>query len=439
MTMPRPRSRHLPHSAWARASGSAWVPTSVLVCVLSLAPPTAAIAAAPEVSGDVTVGAWSSTRLLDGRRGIAVARARASLEWQPAQGLAVAAEAWATSAAEQASADDSRETAGLREAYVQARSLPCQPALGKRFVAWGKTDAINPTDQISPANFKRLVGKDGEQRAGVWGLHLNCAAGPGRLQAHVLSRFKFHAVPFGKTAGVSISEETPRLRSTSALRYEVLGSAADWSLGWIDGHDLFPTLAVRNVSPQGVELVTTATRTRLFGGDLAVARGAQVYRAEFAWVEHPRNDSPLTARRRSYVQAVAQVENSFAERETLALQIFGKQLIGSLPSSADPQQDALQTQVQNAQGLLSNEVNRRQIGLTLRYARPLWASRGDIDLFALWAHPQREWLVRGRVGYEVDARWRLSAGVDVFRGPTSSYLGNLRPNSLAFVELSYAW
>lgn len=408
-----------------------------VACILGVALQAPASAATPEVSGEATVGVWSSSRLLDERRGLALARLRASLDWQPQEWLAVVAEGWATTAPEHDT--DTRATAGLREAYVQARTLPCQPAFGQRFVAWGKTDAINPTDQLSPANFRRLVAKDSEQRAGVWGLHLNCAAGPGRLQAHLLDHFRFNTLPFGSTAGVSITEKTPSVRPTLAVRYDVLGSAADWSLGWIDGHDLFPTLAVRGVSPQGVELVTTATRMQLFGGDLAVSRGAQVYRAEMAWVQHPISDNPLTARRRSYLQAVVQVETSFAERETLALQVFGKQLSGSLPAAADPQQAALQTQLQAAQGLLSNEVDRRQVGLTLRYARPLWASRGDVDLFALWAYPQREWLVRGRVGFEVDAHWRLSVGADVFRGPANAYLGRLRPNSLAFAELSYAW
>jgi hypothetical protein len=135
------------------------------------------------------------------------------------------------------------------------------------------------------------------------------------------------------------------------------------------------------------------------------------------------------------VQAVAQMEIGFAERETLALQVFGKQLRGVVPASADP----LLAQVQSAQGVISNEVDRRQAGFTLRYARPLWAQRGDMDLFALWARPQKEWLLRGRLSFEIDAAWRLGAGFEVFRGPAGSTVGHLRPNSLAFAEIRYAW
>ena len=391
------------------------------------------VGAAPDLTGELSAGVWTSNRLLDNRGSLGVVRARAALDWQLEDGLAVVAEAWVASGPE--TMDGRRSAAGLREAYLQARTLPCQPALGQRVVAWGKTDAITPTDQISPTNYRRLVAKDSEQRSGVWGLHLNCAAGPGRLQVHWLGRFRFNAVPLPAPPGVRIAEETPRLRPTLALRYDVLSSAADWSLGAIDGHDLFPTLALRAVSAQGVQLVTTATRTRLLGGDIALTRGALVLRAEAAWVEPVQGSMAAAAQRRPYVQAVAGVEASFAERETLALQVFGKQLRGAAPASADP----LQAQLQSAQGLLSNEGDRRQAGFTLRYARPLWAQRGDIDLFTLWAYPQREWLLRGRLGFELDAAWRLGAGFEIFRGPAASFLGHLRPNSLAFAEIRYAW
>ena len=236
-------------------------------------------------------------------------------------------------------------------------------------------------------------------------------------------------------AGVFDRIPLPNARAEPRQIVDLETSAADWSLGAIDGHDLFPTLALRAVSAQGVQLVTTATRTRLLGGDIALTRGALVLRAEVAWVEPVQGSMALAAQRRPYVQAVAGVETSFAERETLALQVFGKQLRGATPASADP----LQAQLQSAQGLISNEVDRRQAGFTLRYARPLWAQRGDIDLFALWAYPQREWLLRGRLGFELDAGWRLGAGFEIFRGPAASFLGHLRPNSLAFAEIRYAW
>ena len=88
---------------------------------------------------------------------------------------------------------------------------------------------------------------------------------------------------------------------------------------------------------------------------------------------------------------------------------------------------------------VSNELDRNQYGATLRYARPLFESKADLDFFAVWAQPRGDWTVRGRLHYALSDAMRLSLGFDLFRGPRHSFLGNLRANSLWFAEIGYPW
>lgn len=392
-----------------------------------------AMAETPQLSGEVATGVWTSNRSLDGGRGVVATRARAGLDWQATEGLQLRADAWASSAPERL--DGRREDAGLNELFVKANRLPCAPSIGKRLVLWGRADALNPTDQIAPSNYRRLTPKDTDQRTGSWGLHLDCAVGDGRLQAHVLDRFQFHDVPFETTPGVTFREDRPRVRPTVALKYDVLGSAADWSVSLIDGHDLFPTLAVRSVSDQGIGLGRVATRMRMIGADVAMVRGPLAYRGEFAWVDHEQSADVFVARRRPYASAVAGVEWSIGDRETVSMQGFWKRLRAVSAPPGSP----VQADIQLAQGLLSNELDRTQYGVTFRYARPLFSSRADLDVFAVWAQPRNDWMLRGRLRYALNDAMRLSVGFDLFRGPRQSFLGNLRPNSLAFMDVSYIW
>jgi hypothetical protein len=403
-----------------------------LVAATLLLPAAATMAAPPKFSGEVSASVWSSDRRLNDDKGIAVGRAKLAGEWKPADLISLHAEGSVMSAPEQL--DGERTSASLKELFVEMRLLPCQPALGKRFVSWGKTDALNPTDQLSPANYWRLTAKETEQREGVWGLHLNCAAGPGRLQAHLLDRFRFNELPLSRQAGVEFQEDKPRVRPTGALRYEMMGET-DWSVSYIDGYDLNPTLALRSMSALGPRVGRDATRMRLVGGDIAITQGSMVYRAEAAWVQYPNLATGLHAQRRPYAVAVVQAERGLGDRETIAVQAFAKYLRGQVVPTGNPVVDGLQL----AQGLLSNEIDRRQFGLTLRYARPLWDSRADMDIFVVYARPRNDWMVRGRLNYSVSNSVRLSIGFDRFRGPVGSYLGNLRANSLAFAELSAAW
>ena len=395
--------------------------------------PVAALASPPRWSGEVSASVWSSDRKLNDDAVIAVGRAESAVDWRPSESFGLRAEGWAMSAPERL--DGKRTSAGLKELFAEARALPCAPALGKKLIAWGKTDALNPTDQLSPTNFRRLVGKDTSQREGAWGLHLNCAAGDGRVQAHLLDRFRFNEVPLAERAGIEFHNDTPRLRATRALRYEAMGSAADWSVSFVDGHDLNPTLAVRSVSAQGALVGRDATPMQMFGGDLAITQGKTVYRAEAAWVRYADRMAGLHAQRRPYAHVVVQAEHGLGDRETISVQAFGKQLRGDLQPAGNP----LLAQLQFAQGLLGNELDRRSYGLTLRYARPLWDSRADIEVFAVYARPRNDWLLRSRMNHALSDNLRLSAGFDVFRGLVDSYLGNLRANSLAFVELSATW
>ena len=392
-----------------------------------------AMAEAPQMSGEVATGVWSSTRMLDGRHGIATGRAKLDVDWRAADGLRLHVNAWALSAPERM--DGKREDAGFRELFVKADQLPCAPALGKRLVLWGRADGINPTDQIAASNYRRLTPKDADQRTGSWGLHLDCAIGPGRLQAHLLDRFEFHQVPLKETPGVRFQEDRPRVRPTVAMKYDVLGSAADWSVSVIDGHDLFPTLAMRSLTAQGLSLGREATRMRLVGSDFAIVRAELAYRGEVAWVDFDQASSPWVARRRHYVSAVGGVEWSIGDRETFSVQGFWKHL----RDVSVPQGNPMQADIQAAQGLISNELDRWQYGVTFRYARPLFDSKADLDLFAVWIQPRGDWMLRGRLNYAISDAAKLSVGFDHFRGPKQSFLGNLRTNSLVFAEIGYSW
>lgn len=391
------------------------------------------LAEGSQLSGEVATGIWSSSRMLDDRRGVAVARARLDMDWQAADGLRLHGDAWALTSPERA--DRRRVGVGLRELYVKADQMACAPAIGKRLVLWGRADGLNPTDQIAASNYRRLTPKDADSRTGSWGLHLECPMGAGQLQVHLLDRFEFHDVPLKQVAGVSFQEDRPHVRPTVALKYEALGSLADGSVSFIDGHDLFPTLAVRSLTAQGLSLGREATRMRLVGADVAVVRGALAYRGEVAWVDFDQAASAFVARRQPYVSAVAGVEWSVGDRETVSVQAFLKRLRSASGWPGSP----IQADIQNAQALIANELDRTQYGLTIRYARPLLDARADLELFAVWSQPRGDWMLRGRLKHALTDAVRLSVGFDLFRGAQQSFLGNLRANSLWFAEIGYLW
>jgi hypothetical protein len=417
-----------------------WRPIEVLcACKLGLAAALLALGSLaqaqdqPRWGGEVAVSGWSSNRVLDDRRGLAAARVALTLDWRPTTTLQLRADAW-TAGDSHRTPSGKRALAGAKEAFAALRT-PCAPALGKRVVAWGRADAINPTDQVTPSDYRRLVPEESEQRKGVWGLHLNCALGQGRLQGHVIDPRAFHSVPYGAQPGLSVLEERPRVRPTLALKYDVTGSGLDWSLSTINGTDLHPTLVLRGQDSAGLRLGQTGTPMRLVGADAAFSQGSRVWRAEAAWVDYENSADPWVARRRSWASAVLQVEWSFGERQSLSLQGFVKRLRGS----AAVRQQPVLLAIDHAQGLLANEVDRNQRGLTLRYAWPLVGERTDAELLLIGSQPRNDAFVRLRITHALNDQLRLTLGADGLDGPADSYLGNLRRNSAVFAEISHSW
>lgn len=388
---------------------------------------------APRWGGEVALGAWSGNRELDEQSGIAAARGGLSVDWTALPAVKMRADLWA-SAYSRPSADGRQALAGAREALLSLR-LPCSPALGKRVVAWGRTDVINPTDQLTPTDFRRLTPKDTEQRLGVWGLHLDCALGPGRLQLHATDPRRFHRVPFIKQPGVTLLDGRPRSRVSSAVKYELMGSGLDGSVSVIDGIDLHPTLVVRGADATGVRIGQTATRLRLIGADVAISEGPRVWRAEAAWADYAAAGSALQAQRRPWVAGVLQLEWAAGSTDTVSVQGFFKSLRGEL----QPPATAALVGVQQAQALLSNEIDRSQRGWTLRWARRIDGERGDLELLIVHVRPRDDGLLRLRWSHSLSDSLRLSAGAERSFGPADSYLGNLRSNALAFIEVSHSW
>ena len=181
------------------------------------------------MSGELGASVWSSNRQLDSKSGLSVGRAKLELEATIAGGPHVRVEGWAMNGV----ARQGGAAWGLKEAYAQWRQWPCQPSVGKRFVSWGKTDVFTPTDLLSPNDLTRLVAKETDQRDGVVGLHGHCAVGPGRLEWHLLDRFKSSHVPLPEMPGVTLQRERPAVSATQALRYEVAGEGIDWSVSAI--------------------------------------------------------------------------------------------------------------------------------------------------------------------------------------------------------------
>jgi len=106
--------------------------------------------------------------------------------------------------------------ARLLESYVNLYSSSMDVRVGKQVIAWGRADALNPTDNLTSKDFTLLSAKDEEERrTGTTGVRTNYYHDAYTLSLVWLPFFNPNTIPLAPVAGIHITEDK---RDAGSLR-----------------------------------------------------------------------------------------------------------------------------------------------------------------------------------------------------------------------------
>ena len=376
---------------------------------------------------------WSSSRDLDGREHLPVAALWLRGRWDPDPTAAVRLDAFVRN-------DDlfhERDTsARLREGYLDVRAGPVDLRLGKQIIAWGRADRINPTDILTPRDFTLLVPEDGDQRFGTTGARATLRAAGLAVTGVVLPTFEPHVIP--------IREPSPptRLRRRvpddpvmqGALKVERTGGRVDWSVSAFDGYDLFPDLELVAVGPQGVDLALTHHRVRVVGADAAVAIGPYTVRGEGAYTFTERDASGAQVKS-SFFFLVLGADRTLPQDVYVNVQYVLRVVTDFRRPAAVT--DPIAREVALQQALINDQLDRVKHAVAVRLARSWLNETLRAEIGAVVSATRGDYALRPKVAYAVTDRLKVTAGADLFGGPTPSFFGRLRDTSTAYLEMRW--
>jgi len=323
-----------------------------------------------------------------------------------------------------------RPDAQLLEGYLVWHLPGVDLRLGKQNVAWGRTDGINPTDNLTPRNYRVMLPYDEDQRFGIWGLKATAALPNGMtLSLFASPDFKPDKVPL-PASGLAVIQRRP----AHSLGNMVLGAKldrssekTDWSLSYYHGPGLLPTAEVA-----GTTLVLGFDRTNVLGFDFARNFGRFGFRSELAYTfSDTASLDPNAARGRFYW--VAGFDRTFGENLNLNVQGLVRWMPGrDVPQTvADP--SARGAAILNS--IVRGQERSISSGLTFRVS-DLWLHNTlRAELFGIINAPSGDFYLRPLVNYDISDKVRLSAGANIYAGPRTTQFGAQRPNSGLFVEL----
>jgi hypothetical protein len=306
-----------------------------------------------------------------------------------------------------------------REAYAQLSTGPFEFRAGWQIFPWGRADAINPTDNLSPRQYTLLTRDMDDQRFGIPALRATW----------------FNVLPW-PPAAPAIQDRKPRQPTgQAALRVELVRDTLEGSLSWFDGYDVLPTQAVlaTALAPSAApRILLFHDRLKVVGGDIARPVGRFVLRSEIAYMEPPaaRGDAIFAKQRQIY--AVSGGDRTFGEYFNVNLQLYWRHVEGAAtpPDLPEPQRVIAQVFAVTAQ-----QYDHNDRGITFRISDQWYNETLEAEVAGLLSLQRSSYVIRPLIKYRVTDEWTASLGGEILGGDGRSFYGFLRDDTTGYLEI----
>ena len=385
------------------------------------------------ITGSLRAGYWSSNRQLDDEKNVGVASAWLKLDKKLESGIGLFAEGYL---ANQDVFGEKYDASRLREAYFEGRNGNFDYRVGKQTIAWGRTDRLNPTDNLTPRDATLLSADVDDDRFGSL-----AAKSSWNFDAYTsligiwIPQFRPNVVPLPTRPGVLFQENVPDSNNQWALKFDQSGKAIDWSVSWFDGFDLNADISPGPLTAAGQVVKLDHHRIKVLGADAATTRGAFRFAADAAYTRTEDPDGTNPGIKNPFFYGVFGVERDFPDNFIVIVQAFTRYVTHYRDPEAitDPAARAIAVQ----QAVVNSQYYRRLQGVSARIDKKWFNETLEAELAATALLNRDGYLVRPRMIYLWSDSIKLIAGYEYFRGSDKTTYGLAEKNSTLYSEVRW--
>ena len=306
--------------------------------------------------------------------------------------------------------------------------------VGKQNIVWGRADALNPTDVLTPKDFTLLSAKDEEERRiGTAALKTNYYRGNYTLSMVWLPIFNPTTLPLSGVPGFQITQNKRSQGEWThqgfAVKLDQTGGEVDWSLSYYYGLDLFPI--GKPLSP--TQVVLEHNRIHMVGADFAKNLGRFGVRGEAAYVHTQNPDGSDPFLKNPYAYYVLGVDHDVTEDLNVNFQAYQRLIINFKDAFQFQNTVTRNTAVLNV--IFNQQMDRVQEGFSGRIKATAWNKTLEAELLGVYEANRGSFFLRPSVAYAFTDTWKGFAGWDIYNGRKQSIYGFLQQNSAFFAEL----
>ncbi len=351
----------------------------------------------------------------------------------------------------------------LREAYANLYAGPLDLRLGKQIIVWGRADALNPTSNLTPVDFRIHSPVEDDRRVGNVGARAFLNFQPLRLEGVWMPLYEpTQLPPLPLPPLVVVGEPNyplPRMQNgTEGARVHLEFPAIEMSASYLYGYALLPGLARGAVTVGAnaqAEVTRTAYNQHVLGYDFATTLGDWLgLRGEVAYRD------PLHFRERVYapnpdIQYVVGVDHTFGEVSVIAQYLgryvfnWQRYLAGNVDTSTltrlgEPQLADAETEIDGVlrakNQILFSQLHQTQNMASLRVEWLTMHQTLTASALAFVNFSTQEWLLFPKIAYALSDNMTATVGAEIYEGPQNTLFGVIRSElSAGYGELRMAF
>ena len=290
--------------------------------------------------------------------------------------------------------------------------------LGKQFIRWGKADILNPTDRFAPRDYLDVVDND---FLAITAARLTYGGQSNTIDVVWAPLFTPSRIPLlnqrwsNVPEGIALDELAPSYPGGSQFgaRFNHIGSLAEYSLSFYDGHNNLPLFNFAEPQPPVVDVARYYPQMRMYGGAAAIPLKAITVKTEAAYF------TSTTRQEDEYALYVVQAERQAGE--WFFIGGYAGEAITAYRPGLQFAPDRGLTRAFLGHAGYTIDTNRSVAFETAvrQNGRGLWAKLEYSQAFG--------------------QHWRATASYTLIRGDASDFLGEYRRNSHALVALRYSF
>ena len=386
-----------------------------------------------DLNGSVRAGYFSSSRKLDGKNDLGTGSVWLKATQNFGEDISLVAQGWVRN-------DESFRASGgsekLQEGYLKFSAGNVDYRIGRQIIVWGRADRLNPTDNLTPRNFTLLTPEDDDQRMGSLAAKITYHSHENSLTGIWLPDMDPNVFPVAATPGIFFTEHIPHANQI-ALKFDRSGSDVDWSTSYFSGLDLNPDIAIGATTPSGTNLIFEHNRIRVLGMDAATVIGRYGLRAEaaYTWTANAGVNDFLV--KKPFLYMVMGGDRTFFDYLNVNIQYYFRHVT----NYSDPQAiaDPLLRSVAIQGAVLSNQFDRFQHGVSIRVSNKWFNETLEGEIAAVASFGRSNYFIRPKLVYAFNDNIKGSLGLDIYRGESNTFFGQLRNSSLLFAEMKYGF